>query len=350
MKKTAIILLFLFSYACTTVTDSVVTSIDEEQYKKVDLILYNIEDYRINYNSNALERAISDLKQIDLETIYNNDYKGKILGLLAITEYYSGNILKAKTIIKDLEIINKDEELYWVALSLTNEDEELNILLEAKEAIFETEILNYYLADALLKNEEYGQAADLYDSIILAEPDFLPYYERQREIAYNFFKNPPSNFKSGSIYIKNKISFNDLIDIIKIETPYFTHINEEDVITDLNNRGYFFNSIETANDLYRKDLSYFLFKLINEKRKNLNLMDNYNEFYIESPSEAEKIELEGLSPILDIPIYIYYFFPALYLIEEEIMELPDGEIFYPEENVSGKDLQRIVSNLKNRLD
>lgn len=350
MKKLSIILLILFSYACTTVTDSVVASIDEDQYKEIDSILYNIEDYKINYNSDALDRAISDLKKIDLEAIYNNDYKGKILGLLAITQYYSGNVLKAKSTVKNLELVNNDEELFWVALSLINKDKGLEILLEAKEKLFETNILNYYLAEALLKAEEYGEAAALYDSIILNKPNFLLYYENQRDIAYNFFKNPPNNFKSGSIYIKDRISINDLIEIISIETPYFTHINKEDIISDLNNRGYFYINTDTSLNIDRKDLSYFLFNLINEKRKNLNLMDNYNEFYIESPSEAEKLELEGLSPILDVPIYVYYFFPALYLIEEEIMELPDGEKFYPEADVSGEDIQRIINNLKDRLD
>lgn len=350
MKKISFILLILLVYSCTTVTDSVVTSISEEEFSKVNDILYNIEDYRINKNDSALKRALEELKLINIDEIYNNDYKGKILGLLAISNFYNGNSIKAKGYISDLEIINSDEELLYIAKSLVDSNTALEILETAKSSLYKVEIIDYYLADVMLIKEKYGEAASLYDSILLNNPNFRSYYQSQRDLAYNFFKNPPSNFESGNIFMKPKINYNDLIKVIDLETPYFTHLNKDNMFQDLTQREYFFNETTQNQDVLRKDLSYFLFKLIAEKRTNLNLLEEYNEFYIENPSEETKLELEGFSPINDIPVYVYYFYPALYLIEEEIMELPDGESFYPGSPVSGENIQRILGNLQDRLD
>ncbi len=60
--------------------------------------------------------------------------------------------------------------------------------------------------------------------------------------------------------------------------------------------------------------------------------------------------MSDLSPIKDTPIYEYYFYPILFLVEEEVMELPDGESFFPNNNVDGKQLNRVISSLKKRLD
>lgn len=350
MKKLSIILFIVISYSCTTVTDSVVTSISEEEFNKVNTILYNVEDYRVNKNESALERALTDLSLIKIDEIYNNDYKGKILGLLAISNYYNNNKGRAKSYITDLEIINPDEELLWVAKSLVDENKALGILENAKNNLQETSVIDYYLAEAQLKAEKYGEAASTYDTILLRSPNFKDYYQSQRDLAYNFFKNPPTSVESGNIFTKPKLNYADLISAIGLETPYFNHLDKNDMFSDLVSRDYFFNEVESGQDVLRKDLSYFLFKLIAEKRANLNLLEEYAEFFVDNPSEETKMEMEGFSPIEDVPIYVYYFYPALYLIEEEIMELPDGERFYPLNNVSGEDMQRILSNLKERLD
>lgn len=349
MKRLLILFIIALTYSCATITDSVVTSISDEEYNSVREILLDLEDYRVTFNSDSLDRAYKKAESIDLESIYNSDYKGKVLGLLAILNYYKGNIHKSKSYISDLEIVNKDEELLWIAKYLNTKDSPLGTLIEAKENLYETETIDFYLADAYLKEGSYGEAAALYDTILLKDLKHWDYYKSQRDLAYNFFKNPPSNFETGAIYIKDQISYKDLVKALEYETTYLDNFNSEEIFIDLLLKEYFF--LETSdNDLVlRKDLSYFLFKLYSNRKTSLGLLDKHNDFYIPEPTNEEISNLDGLSPISDVPSYVYYFYPSVFLVEEGIMELPDGEKFYPLNNLSGEDIQRIISNLKKRL-
>lgn len=348
--KRIILLLIAFTYSCTTMTDSVITSISEDEYSNVKEILIDIEDYRVTFNSDSLDRAYKKVASIDVDSIYNNDYKGKVLGLLSVVNFYKGNIIKSKSFISDLEVINQDEELLWIAKSLVSEESSLDILLEANENLFKTETLDFYLADSYMKNGLYGEAAAVYDTILLDDHPHKEYYQNQRDLAYNFFKNPPANFETGTIYLKDKINYRDLIVALELETSYLDNFNREDIFIDLLLKEYFFLETSDSDDVLRKDLSYFLFKLYANRKTSLGLIARHNEFYIPEPTNEEKFSLEGLSPISDIEPYEYYFYPSIFLIEEGIMELPDGDKFYPLNTLSGEDIQRIVANLKIRLD
>lgn len=350
MKKNLTLILLILTLSCTTVTDSVVSAINDEQFQQLNYIYTLIQDYNLNRNRESLNLANDELNKIDLEQIYNMDYKSKVLGLTALTSIYNKNRLTAKSLLKE---INRDEELYWVVSALLNKKAEkrLEILTEAKNSLYTTDIVDDYLAEAYMENGLYGEAAATFDTILLTEEYYKKEYEAKRDLAYTFMKTPPTNYESAVIASKNIILIQDLIDLIDIETVYFDNLTKKNIYKVLQDKNYFFNKIINEDDkIQRKDLAYFLFALVADRDKNLNLWAQYKEFFNPDITDSEKSELNNMSPISDTPVYEYFYLPTLFLIEEEILELPDGENFYPYNYVSGMQLQSIIFNLKKRVD
>lgn len=357
MKK-IILLIFTLTLTmaitgCASVSDSVVSAIDEEQFNQLNSIYRQIQDFRIYNNMSSLISAQDELDKINLDNIYNTDYKAKILGYKALSSYYMGKKFETEKLLKKLNDISADEEMYWIVSSLLLEDkaDRLNLLLKGRDSVFTLDRMNTYLAYAFLENELYGEATALFDTILLEESDFSDYYKGLREISFLFMKNPPASFETGLIITGKKINQKDLIDIFFDETVYFSEYNRQSIENILQQKRYFFSEVvDWEVPLVRKDLAYFLFALVADRNKDEVLWRTFDEYFNPELSEEMKDQLDGLSPIPDVPAFRYYFYPILYLVEEEIMELPDGEHFYPNDIVSGSSLMEIISNVEKRVD
>lgn len=350
MKKVILSLLVVSILSCATVTDSVVSAINQEQYDQLNYIYILLQDFRHYSNKESLNMAENELNSIPLDEIYNSDYRSKVIGLNALLHLYKGDRSLAKSNIKK---VHKDEELYWIVTSLLEKKSEvkLELLVNAKANLHESDKIDDFLADLYMENQMYGEAAAAYDKILLTEEYYQKEYKNKRDLAYLFMKTPPTNKKSGMIVSKEVVLIQDLIELIEIETTYFSSLAKRELYKSLQDKNFFYNNqVESGDKVQRKDLAYFLFALIADRSKNLGLWARYKEFFDPDISESEKKEVENRSPIQDTPIYEYYFYPTLYLIEEEIMELPDGENFFPNNNVSGLELHSTISNLKERLD
>ncbi len=351
--KYFIFTIFIFiTFGCATVSDSVITAIDQEQYNQLNSIYEDIQNYRFNNTKESLDFAMSKLDSITIKEIYNMDFKAKVIGLKSLTFLYQNNRSAAKSLLKDLESITEDEELFWVVTALLEKDkkERLNILIEGKTTVYSVNRIDSFLADAYLENEMYGESTALYDSILLNEETFIEEYRNKRDLSFMFLQTPPSSYESGKIINRESIILKDLLELLELETSYLNNLNQDDIYISLLERDYFYKGVLKIEDpILRKDLAYFLFALIADRKSSDDLWIKYSEFFIDDISEDEKKELTGMSPILDTPIYTYYFYPTLYMIEKEIMELPDGENFFPETGLNGSQLHSIISSLKEKL-
>ncbi len=353
MRQILLLVILLSLFGCATVSDNVITAIDEEQYRQLNDIYSSILEFRFNNNKQSLNTAKTKLDIINLDEIYNSDFKAKVLGLKSLTHFYLKNRISAKINLENLKSLTEDEELYWIVSALLEKDKKirLNILLEGNDKTHETLFLDDYLAESLLENEQYGESAAVYDLILLTETPFKKEYKSKRDMAFLFLQNPPNSYESGQIAVKDAVYIDDLLNILSLETTYFDAFEKNSLYDILTDRGFFNNNVvDTKNQLLRRDMAYFLFALIADRNKSLELWPRYRDFFISNIDMESKMELEGMSPITDTAIYEYYFYPVLYLIEEEIMELPDGENFFPEKSVSGRLLHSVIGNLKKRVE
>lgn len=357
MKWSGPLLVFFLTLSslisCASVSDSVISSIDQEQINRLNDIYWLIQDYRFNDRKDSLASAEKKLDAVDLTEIYNDDYKAKIIGFRALASFYQGRIFESERLLRELEEITLDEEIFWIvsALLIESKTERLALLLEGSEKVFTIDRLNSYLAYANLENEEYGEAAALYDTILLEESDFLDYYRNMRDLAFLFMQNPPSSFETGSIMAAGQIDMSDLIDIFYLETGYFSEYDSAQIENILLGKRYFFEDVFfPENPLVRKELAYFLFALIADRNRDVSLWEQFDEYYKPDLSDEMKEQMDGMSPIGDIPAFRYYFYPVLFLVEGEIMELPDGENFFPNDLVKGTELIDIISGLERRVE
>lgn len=351
----AFILLFVLlgTAACASMSDSVISAVDEEQYSLLNDYFYSILEYQFTGDRESLLSLRKDLESIDPDDIYNRDYKAKIIGYKALTEFYLGQRLRASSLLAELEEISTDEELFWIVSALLTEDKmsALEILKEGEESVFAPDRLNVYLARAFMENELYGEAAALFDTILIKGTPFEKEFRDLRDRSYLFLKNPPSSYEFGMLITSDQIDMGDLIEAVYLETDYFSAYEEDTVFLSLAERRYF-HSHETDGDdpLLRKDLALFLFALMADVRQDKTMWETYDERYNPDLSDELKEQMEGFSPVADVPLYKYYFYPVLYLVEEEVLELPDGENFFPFDLVQGMSLMEAFSNLKERLD
>lgn len=347
MKRVLFPLIFLLLVSCTTMTDNVVQTIDEESFRKLEEVYLNLTEYRINNNEEALGRAYEEITALRNEEIYNNDYRGKVMGLYALTQYYRNFHINARSELSDLEELTRDEELLWVTRALLEEEKEnrLKILEEGYETVYNRDFLIPFLADALLENRQYGRATALYDEILLTAPEeYKEYYEHKRNLAWELLENPVEH--NTDIVAEKELKTSQVIRFIAEETTLLSGITDSSLsdkalLKELMEMGFFYNkTIERGDLLLRRDLAYLLFALLLYHEGELDALEKSYAY-----SDYEKAEMEGKSPVPDVPLYEYYYEAVIFLVENEIMELPDGEHFFPSGTINGMTYANIVNNM-----
>jgi len=148
--------------------------------------------------------------------------------------------------------------------------------------------------------------------------------------------------------LKEEITVIDMLEVILYESNLFTITNlaQSDSIDQTFNRlkeNDFFYHLQAKNIslnslLKRKDLAYFFLSLLIKLENNPSLKNKYISNFMTSESENN-------SPIPDIDINHYFYNAVLVLIEREILELPDGENFQPENYISGLKIFEIIKKI-----
>lgn len=355
LKTLSLIILICISViGCTSISDNVVQAIDEESFNELEDIYALVLEYRFIGDTDSLLNAQNQLDALVAEPAYNKDYRTRLLGLAALASYYDNNKGKAQSLIEQNPGTN--DEFKWIAQGLlkSTPEERLEILLSAKESVLNPRHLHTYMAETYIELAEYGKAVALFDEFLLEAKDTeKAYYNETREMAFEFMKNAPANVENLNILSKSAINFEDLLTLTHEDSSFLDNIIENEAIESeelmqqvKEVRLIYKADTEIKQLVLRKELAYFLFKLIAHLTEDDQMVEDLEALYIEDISEQQKEELKGSSPIPDVEIYDYYFYAAIYLVETEIMELPDGENFNPDGTVSGFEYNEIITKIK----
>jgi tetratricopeptide (TPR) repeat protein len=201
------------------------------------------------------------------------------------------------------------------------------------------------LAEIYFNTGDYKNAAALYDEAFLLLSDkYREYYRKNRDLAYEFMENPPASMEVSEIIAEEILNYKHLIFYILLDTNFFENITAdrniepEELLNKLIERGYIHEKDTALGDTcMRKDISFLFLNILVYLTNNTGLLDKYRKSYL---------ELNKPSPVPDVKTKDYFFDAVLVLVEREIMSLPDGINFFPEESMSGLELSEIVNQLK----
>jgi len=313
---------------------------DIKQQEEVANLITEIDIMLINYNS-SLDKTINE-KLIKLNELsgYDIQIKSKFLGLTGFLKAKKNNILLVKKYIKDIEALNKKEEfLYILNAELENDIfKKEKILYKGIKKANPNYRIKLYTADYHFDNGEYKKAVDLYDeTLFILSNRYNDIYAKKRNLAFALINDPPKNNYSATIFLKNEITTYDLVYIVIYESNNLLDeykekiVSIDNIIGKLIMDGYFYyKDIDLNYKIKRKDLAFFIIKIMIDKENQLEdiLIKNNQDSFINDISRND-----------------YYYNAVIMLLEREIMDLPDGNNFFPENFITGLDCYKIIKNL-----
>ena len=349
MEKFLLFIILLIFIGCETTDLVIVNPIDNESQKLIEDVEILLLEYKFSFNKENLRKAFNIINDLMVKSRNNKIFEAKVLGLKGEYEIVQGN-KNIKSIIEDIARRNKNEEKLFIlkAYIEDNINKREEILKLGIEKANSTDKIKIFLADIYFIKGDYIKATNLYDEIFINLSDIYgKFYNRRREIARIFIKNPPKNNLSALIIEKEKISFKDLINLTGFETDFLMDYKNIEKDNELKEKLYiekfiFDKDINLEDYIKRKDVAYFLIKIIFLIEKDRSILTKYyKEIDIKTYNEKK-----DLSPIPDIKTIDYFYTAVLVLVEREIMNFLDGINFYPEDFISGLEYYNTLKKCK----
>lgn len=216
----------------------------------------------------------------------------------------------------------------------------------------------------LYRMNQYDNAIAAFDNAFLIldndnQPQFRSAYQNLRDKAWKMYSaqideatlkttmksvdlNSPLT-KDGMLIIteENSILLNDFTGSGKISnkelTKKLTAYGVFSSAVDKNNENNSAAKLLNANAMSRILAARFIWNLYVEQKGKPQLRTRYSERY-------KKLS-KTLSPIADVPVENEDFDAVLGVVENEIMDLPDGKSFFPDDLLNGIDFLEIIKKL-----
>ncbi len=343
MKKllpSGFILIYLFSN-CLTSNEKVFYKPAPQIKSKISAIEENLLRIKFEGNPGLVKQTESDIN--DLASITNpiKNLKAEFIGFYALIELSKNNLFMVKKYISDIEkIYDKEESLYILKAELAkNYTDKKNILLAGLKKADSNNIIKLYLADIDYNNLDFKSALALYDDAFKELPEYYQkYYSKKRDISYRL-TDINLNKNNLSIIIKEKISFSDFFDLLTEETNLFKNITDREKLEKIEN--ILKNDIADLSGLIkRKDAAFLIIKAISLITDDNSILNKYKPDYDYSRYVESKP-----SPIKDIRKTDRFYNACMVAVENEWMNLLDGNSFFPDNNLSGIETYDIINKL-----
>ena len=241
-----------------------------------------------------------------------------------------------------------------------NTEESLNYLEQAIKIDSENESLILEKGKLLYNLSEYDKAIAAIDQALMIsdsknKPQFREYYSNFRSQTWQLYNSQISSTKSSrDINLSANLTKDSMI-ILTSEnssllkdftagskmstselTKKLTAYGAFSSVLDSDNSNHSADQILKASAITRIMAARFLWNLYVEKKSKPELRNRYSTRY-------NKL---GKSPITDVEVSDPDFDAVMGSVENEIMELPDGKSFYPQNLLSNLDFITILKNIE----
>jgi hypothetical protein len=359
MKLQRLFILFLVIFSCKTMDDIVVESISDEDYRNIDQADLLILRYRMDKTPELLAQIKTEIKNLEKNNKNHKKYEAIILGLYGAVELLENNTVSVKNTVNEIQKRNPNEERYFLLSAELENDrtKKEEIIRTGIEKADTNQKLKLFLADLYFLSGDFTKAVELYDDAIgQLAAEFKVFYKTRRDVAYLFINHPPRSRDTIELVQKKELSIRDLIRLsvneILILSGYLgsQNLSGESLFDKMKNDSFFyhsqFTSLKLNDPVKRRDVAYFVLKTISMIENNPLLIQKYNKEY--SANKDKSAEIFKISPVPDISPSDYFYTAALILVERELLDLPDGINFKPEESLNGEQYYELIRKL-NRM-
>ena len=375
MKK----LLFLFIaltitlFSCATLQEDIYISSEDNQY-----IYSSIEYYENSYiqidSAKALGQDVSsDVKNLlsQLNAYINSTNLAEpvliarltaLKGVLLAMNKNRGEALKCYNEAKSLQ--SSDRYVHVLAMNLEKSlQDKMNYADNYLKSDAENPLMLLEKSKLLLSSGDYKNAVALMDDafVIFSKENLEVYnevYSQLREYAWNLYTiSSDSEQKLDNINLNEKVDLNLMVNLTLKNTSLLdnykssSNVQTKKMIEILTVEHYFnspldyygsngsFEELLQSEYITRRYCARFFWNIFVKNEGNQALLTKYSERYKKSSRTK--------SPIDDIRLENPDFDAILGVVENEIMELPDGKNFLPDESISVMDYLKWVKKIEN---
>lgn len=229
-------------------------------------------------------------------------------------------------------------------------DKRLDFLNRFREFADTPAVLEIERARTLEELRRYHEAVAAFDTAFPALPAYYrKTYEESRNRAWELRALAPDHATgSGTLAMKPEITLEDALVLLRDETVLLdnntggSYWTAERLYRDLNTRGLIpvdsVGTIRLQDTLTRAYAAWLLWQLTAEYRAQPALKTRYSDRIRTLPNPR--------SPIADVPHGSRWFDSVMGCVEWEIMNLPDGKNFFPNQPVSGISFIEMLRRVK----
>jgi hypothetical protein len=351
-KSSIFFILIVFLFSCKTTDDSLIFNTNQESKSLIDDSEKLILEYKFNNNKESIKKAKAVIEKLDDQATNNKYLEAVVFGLYAELDLALKNYGNIKLYTAEIDKRNKSEERLYIIMAESENDQvkKEKILSSGIKKASTSGRLKLLQAINYFSIGRYKDAVGLFDDAFVNLPEYYAgYYKILRNLSFQFIENQPKSSETLKILLKNELTVNDLIKIIYSESKLLSGIINSDttivssIYDKLKQENYFYllNKLELNDIIKRKDIAYFLIHLAAYFEKDLSILTKYQI------KDEDYLNALPKSLLPDVKANEYYYSTALVLVEREMLELPDGINFMPNESISGLKFYEIIQKFIN---
>lgn len=324
------------TYVSTSTNAIIYDSIEEyeDQFIRIDNDIHTGKQIP----SSQIKQLISSIDLYAESTFMEPALKARLYSFQGLLYVYSGKNSKALELYKTAKAAqSSDSYLLLLGTRLGKTlDEQLESVTNLLKIVPDDPIIILEKAKIQNKLKLYAQAvASINQAFIIIDKNKMTNY---REV-YGDLQNViwqmyqlSNNQKDSNLNLKKALTPAEMIELTNTRTnllSFFTggtNIKSQDLLKKLSKINFVSEDMMKTKTITKSQCAIFIWKLYAENSGKTNQLDKYSKRYI----KLQNVE----SPVKDVKISSPYFDAVLGLVENEIMDLPDGNHFYPDEEVT----------------
>lgn len=328
----------LLAAGCQTVQkDLTVERLPEDSFHSLEAYEEELVALEAEPSREALASLRSRLAQAENQSVMERSWTARLAALSGRAALLAGDRAAAERELKVARSLHSGDEVACVLASRLekNPDKSLALLDAAIDTADGQTRIQAERGHILLALSRYADALAAFDASLPLLPDaYGKAFGAERNKALALLGTRTSAPTSALYLTDRPLTLQGMAVLTQAESPLVDFLTGGKtwaagvLFERLRSAGYYADAtLSPAATVRRGDAAYFLWRLVANKKNDKTLLRKYSDRYGSRPYAS--------SPVPDVSLASPWFDAVLGCVEREIMELPDGRLFHPDDTVSG---------------